>query len=153
MNRQIGMEFNAAFLYLSFSGLMNEYGMRGTGRWLRAHFHEECAHALKILDHLELRRTTAVLPTISSPSFNWETPADLFRIALDHERVVTSSIHSLLSLCRRENDFAGEQLMMDFVREQLHEEATFASIFHALECAAHDPAALLQIDSQLADQL
>ena len=149
MNRQIGMEFNAAFLYLSFSVLMNEYGMRGAGRWLRAHFHEECGHALKILDHMEQRRTEVRIPQISTDSYPWETPADIFRVALDHEKLVTHSIHHLLTLCRREEDYAGELLMMDFVREQLEEECLVSDILHALERCGRDESALLQVDVKL----
>lgn len=150
INEQIRMEFNAAFLYLSFSVNMNEYGMKGAGRWLRAQYLEECGHALRLLDHLELRRAPVQVPHITAPDYTWNSPLDVFRLAWEHECLITRSIHSIVALCRREHDYATQGLLMDYVKEQVEEESQVLDIVEALTRCGNDTSALLQLDSRLA---
>lgn len=149
INEQIRKEFNAAFLYLSFSVNMKEYGMKGAGRWLRAQYLEECGHALRLLDYMELRREPVRIPSITAPDYSWSSPLDIFRLAWEHERLITSSIHSIVSLCRHEEDYATQGLLMDYVKEQVEEESQVADIVTALKRCGHDESALLQLDARL----
>lgn len=151
INEQIRKEFNAAFLYLSFSVNMKEYGMSGAGRWLRAQYLEECGHALRLLDHLVLRRVPVHVPAITAPDYTWNSPLDIFRLAWDHERMITDAIHALVSLCRREQDYATENLLLEYVNEQVEEEDSVSSIVAALQRCGNDASALLQLDAQLGD--
>lgn len=150
INEQIGKEFNAAFLYLSFSVNMKEYGMKGAGRWLRAQYLEECGHALRLLDYMELRRVPVHIPHISSPDYTWNTPLDIFRLAWEHEQLITQSIHSIVSLCKQEEDYATQGLLMEYVKEQVEEESQVEDIVDALSRCGQDASALLQLDAQLA---
>lgn len=150
INDQIRKEFNAAFLYLSFSVNMKEYGMKGAGRWLRAQYLEECGHALRLLDYLELRRVPVQMPHISAPDYSWSTPLDIFRLAWEHEQLITQSIHEMVSLCRQEKDYATQGLLMDYVKEQVEEESQVQDIVDALTRCGNDTSALLQFDTQLA---
>ena len=150
INEQIRKEFNAAFLYLSFSVNMKEYGMKGAGRWLRAQYLEECGHALRLLDYMELRRVPVQIPHIDAPDYTWNTPLDIFRLAWEHERLITQSIHGIVSLCRREQDYATQGLLMDYVKEQVEEESQVEDIVDSLSRCGNDASALLQLDAQLA---
>lgn len=149
INDQIRKEFNAAFLYLSFSVNMKEYGMKGAGRWLRAQYLEECGHALRLLDYMELRREPVRIPQISAPDYAWNTPLDVFRLAWEHERLITQSIHSLVTLCRQEKDYATQGMLMDYVKEQVEEESQVQDIVDALNRCGNDASALLQLDARL----
>lgn len=149
LNEQIRREFNAAFLYLSFSVNMKDYGMRGAGCWLRAQYREECGHALRLLDYLGQRRVPARVPTIAAPDYTWERPLDIFRLALEHERMITRSIHSLVELCSREQDYATLHLLMDYVDEQVEEENSVEEIVAALQRCGNDEASLLLLDARL----
>lgn len=149
LNEQIHKEFNAAFLYLSFSVNMKEYGMRGAGKWLRAQYREECGHALRLLDYMEQRRVPVRVPRIDAPEYTWERPADVFRLAWEHEQMITQSIHQLVALCHREQDYATLGLLMDYVKEQVEEESQVEGIVAALLRCGNDESALLQIDARL----
>lgn len=149
LNEQIRKEFNAAFLYLAFSVNMKEYGMRGAGRWLRLQYREECGHALRLLDYMEQRRVPVRMPRIDAPDYSWERPADLFRLAWEHEQMITRSINDLVSLCRREQDYATLGLLMDYVKEQVEEESQVEAILAALLRCGNDESALLQVDARL----
>lgn len=152
LNEQIRKEFNAAFLYLAFSVNMKEYGMRGAGRWLRAQYREECGHALRLLDYMEQCRIPVRVPGIDAPDYSWETPLDIFRLAYEHEQMITRSIHHLVSVCRNEQDYATLGVLMDYVAEQVEEENQVEAIVAALQRCGHDPSALLLLDARLENE-
>ena len=152
LNEQIRKEFNAAFLYLAFSVNMKEYGMRGAGKWLRAQYREECGHALRLLDYMELRRVPVRVPAVEAPEYTWERPVDIFQLAWEHERMITQAIHSLVSLCAREQDYATQSLLMDYVDEQVEEESRVEDILSALHRCGNDTSALLQVDARLENE-
>lgn len=149
INDQIRKEFNAAFLYLSFSVNMKDYGMRGAGKWLRAQYREECGHALRLLDYMQLRRVPVKVPSIAPADYTWERPLDIFRLAREHERMITQSIYSLVALCEREQDYATQSLLMDYVNEQVEEESRVEDIVAALQRCGNDESSLLQLDMRL----
>ena len=49
-------------------------------------------------------------------------------LALDHEKRVTEQINGLLRIAREENDFASEQFMQWFIKEQVEEVATMSDL-------------------------
>ncbi|MCH5284117.1 MAG: ferritin [Akkermansiaceae bacterium] len=149
LHEQIHKEFTAAFLYLSFSVQMREYGLRGAGKWLRVQYREECGHALRLLDYLDRRRVPAHVPRIDTPDYTWETPLDVFRLALEHEQQITQSIHTLASLCYREQDYATLAELTDYITEQVEEENQVADIVAALKRCGNDASALFQLDLRL----
>lgn len=149
LNAQIDLEFNTAFLFLSLSVQLKEYGMRGAGRWMRSRYHDMCEHTLRILDYLELQRVAVVMPTIAPVDYAWDSPPDLFRVAREHAGRITDAIHRLISLCRREADFSTEQLLMPSVRSQLLMEARLADFLRDLLRCGHDTSAILLFDKSL----
>lgn len=149
LNDQIAKEFTAAFLYLSFSANMHQYGMNGAALWLRAQYYEECEHALRLQDYLLLRRIPVRMPVIDCQDYAWSSPLDVFRLALEHERMITLSIHNLLTLCRHEQDYATENLLLKYVDEQVEEEDSVENIVSALCRCANDESALMQLDARL----
>ena len=149
LNNQISLEFNVAFLFLSLSVQLKDYGMRGAGGWMRSRYHDTCEHTLHILDYLELRRTAVVMPTISPVDYTWDSPPDLFRLARDHAVVISDGIRHLISLCRRESDLATEQLLLPRVRSQLFLESRPSDMLRDLLRCGHDSSALLCFDHSL----
>lgn len=149
LNEQINRVFNAAFLYLSCSVDLKEYGMSGAGNWMRLHYHSECAHALNLLDYMEQRRIAVKMPHISPVDYIWESPPDLFRIAWEHEKIITTALHHLIALCRGEEDFATEQQLLPTVHMRVQEEDRTASILRELQRCGKDECALLNWDEKI----
>ena len=144
VNRQIRLEFESAFLYLAFSGNLRQYGLPGMGHWMREQYREECGHALRFVTHLENRR--------AAPVYTWETPLDLFRLALEHERRITASIHDLLTLCREEKEYATQCLLFDYVKEQVEEELQVEEIVDIMTLCGSRVDELLSLDQKLANR-
>lgn len=149
LNEQINKVFNTAFLYLACSVDLREYGMGGAGNWMRLHYHSECAHALSLLDYMGQRRVAVKMPHISPTSYSWETPIDLFRIAEEHEKIITGVLHNLIVLCREEQDFATEQQLLPLVHQRVQIEDSMAEILRALSRCRKDACALLQLDEKI----
>lgn len=149
VNEQIRIEFNSAFLYLSLSVELKEYGLPGAGHWLREQYREECGHALRLVTYLEKRQAKIIVPEVNRLVCEWNTPLDVFRLALEHERRVSDAINDLLTLCRTEKDYATQNLMFDYVMEQVEEENSVQDILDMFEKSGGSPNALLRIDAQL----
>ena len=150
VNRQIRLEFESAFLYLAFSGNLRQYGLPGMGHWMREQYREECGHALRFVTHLENRRARVVIPAVRQPEYSWQTPLDLFRMALEHEKHITASIHELLTLCREEREYATQCLLFEYVKEQVEEELQVEEIVDIMTLCGTRIDELLSLDQKLA---
>jgi ferritin len=150
VNKQIRLEFESAFLYLAFSGNLRQFGLPGMGHWMREQFREECGHALRFVTHLENRRACVVIPLIAAPVYEWQTPLDLFRLALSHERRITASIHELLTLCSETREYATQCLLFDYVKEQVEEELQVEEIVDIMTLCGSRIDELLGLDQKLA---
>lgn len=149
LNEQMNRVFNAAFLYLACSVDLKEYGMSGAGHWMRMHYHSECAHALGLLDYMGQRRVAAKMPNITPTKYTWESPTDLFRLAKEHEKVVTNALDNLIALCREERDFATEQQLLSVVHRRVQIEDIMDEILRDLLRCGKDSCALLQLDEKI----
>ena len=60
------------------------------------------------------------------------------RLALQQEKRVTDEINGLLRIAREENDFASEQFMQWFIKEQVEEVATMSDLVAVVTRNADD---------------
>ena len=93
-----------------------------------------------------------VIPSVAAPVYTWETPLDLFRLALEHERRITASIHDLLTLCREEREYATQCLLFDYVKEQVEEELQVEEIVDIMTLCGTRVDELLGLDQKLASR-
>jgi ferritin len=77
---------------------------------------------------------------------------DVFENALEHEKKVTSMIHSLYALATKENDYATQVALQWFINEQVEEEATATKVVDRLKIAGNDGAALLILDAEMGNR-
>ena len=147
LNNQISLEFNTAFLFLSLSVRLKDYGMRGAGGWMRTLYHNACDHSLRILDYLTMRHIPVVMPSISPVDYTWDSPSDLFSLAHSHATIVSDAIHRLIVLCRRESDFSTERILLPRIHSQLRLESRLADMLCVLLRCGHDASAIFLFDN------
>ena len=75
----------------------------------------------------------AVLGQIDAVPQSWESPLAAFENVYAHECKVSALINNLLELAKAEHDFASEDFLWQFVREQVEEEATASGIVNRLK--------------------
>lgn len=69
-----------------------------------------------------------VIPGVEAPVPTFEDVIAPVALALAQERRVTEQINALLRIAREENDFASEQFMQWFIKEQVEEVATMSDL-------------------------
>lgn len=149
VNRQIGHELKAGYLYLAMSAHFERVSLVGFASWMREQAQEELEHAMKLFDFMNHRGAEVVLPAIDAPPSDFGTPLEIFQKALEHEQEVTRLIHELYDLCVDQHDHATQLELNWFVTEQVEEEASVGTIVDQLQMAGDNEAAVLMLDREL----
>jgi len=149
LNQQIQKEMYSSNLYLAMSAYFANQNLNGFAHWLRLQSQEELQHALKIFDYLLLRGQDAQVLQINEPPRVWNSPLEAFENVYEHERFVTTSIHSLVETSISVRDFATTNMLQWFVDEQVEEEATASELLERLRLINGNPAGLFMMDREL----
>lgn len=152
VGEQIKHEFYSAYLYLSMAGSFEVANLPGFARWMRKQSEEEREHGMKFFDFLLDRGEQVQLRAIDEPPYAFRSPLDTLEQALEHEKEITSRIHSLYDLAVQENDYPAQVLLNWFVKEQVEEEKAATEIVERLRMAGEDGAALLLLDRELGER-
>jgi ferritin len=152
INEQINSEFEASYTYLAMASFCEQQRFLGAAKWLRGQSDEERMHALKLFDFALARDGSVDLKTIDKPKASFESLAEVFEQALAHEKLVTQQINALYELCFKEKAFAEMTELQWFLTEQVEEEKTAREIVAKFRLVKNDPAAILDLDRELASR-
>jgi len=148
LNQQIQMEMLSSSKYLAMAGWCDRNGFDHSAGFFYKQSEEERKHGMKLFRYLCDQGATAYSPEIPGVSQEFDSLRSVFETALDQEIAVTDSINRIISLCRRESDYATEELMKWYVKEQVEEEYIAR---RCLELIAQIPAdQLYYLDQKLA---
>src|SRR5919201_2354085 len=118
LNEQIGYEFAASQQYIAVS----VYYDAETLPQLAAHFYrqavEERNHAMIIVQYLLDANEKVVVPAVEAPQTDFGDVVEPVALALAQEKRVTEQIGGLATLARETGDYAREQFMQWFIKEQ-----------------------------------
>ena len=131
-NVQIEKEGYSSNLYLSMAVWAETEGLGGVANWLYAQAEEEKMHMLKFIRFVNERGGKAIIPSLEQPPAEWKSVKTLFEEVLKHEHYITESIHSLIPVIQKENDYAALNWIQWFVDEQMEEEASVQAIIDKL---------------------
>lgn len=153
INDQIKAELDSAYLYLAMSAHLDGQNLKGFAHWLRMQWQEETQHALKFYDFLLQRDCRVELKALDTPSFDAETPLEVFELVLKHEQYITARIHELYSLSVEEGDYASQPLLQWFLTEQLEEEESARTILDDLRLVGNKGPSLFLLDRELGERM
>ncbi|CAO0823544.1 Ferritin [Desulfarculales bacterium] len=80
--------------------------LAGFTHWFKVQAQEEMTHALRFYNFIHGSGDRMILGSIKAPETAWASPLACMEAALKHKQYVTSLIHKLVSLARKENDYA-----------------------------------------------
>lgn len=146
LNEQIKHEFYSSFLYLSMASYFENIPLEGFAKWFRKQSKEEHEHAMKIYNYLIDRNLHVDLQAIDKPTVKFNSIAEIFQMALDHERKVTKLIHDLYDLAQQEKDHATHVFLQWFITEQVEEEKNAQDNVDQIQFAENNKAAILVLD-------
>ena len=139
LNGQIGYEFGAAQQYIAVA----VYYDSETLPRLAAHFYrqalEERNHALMMVQYLLDAGLDVAIPGVEAPRTAFADAVEPVALALAQERRVTEQIGGLATLARELGDYAGEQFLQWFIKEQVEEVSSMSSLLTVVERARANP--------------
>lgn len=152
INTQIHRELESAYIYLAMSAYFESEDLPGFAHWMRMQAGEEREHAMRLYEYLHERGGRVVLKAITQPPQDYGSTREAVQNVLDHERMITKSIHDLYELAQRERDFATQSHLQWFIDEQVEEEASAEALLSRLALVEQGQGNLLMLDRELADR-
>jgi ferritin len=149
LNKQINEELYSSYLYLAMAAHCEHGGFEGTAKWLKVQAQEENSHAMRFFEYILEQGGQVELAAIQKPEGAFGSLLDIFEKTSKHEQYITGCINKLVDLAVQEKDYATQNLLQWFVKEQVEEEANASEIVAKLKLAGTQGPSLLFIDSEL----
>jgi ferritin len=128
LNAQIGNELAAHNQYLACAVYYDSLTMPRMAAFFYGQALEERDHATMMIQYLLDTDSDVVIPGVEAPRNSFGDLVAPVALALDQEKRVTDQINGLLRTAREESDFASEQFMQWFIKEQVEEVATMSDL-------------------------
>ena len=128
LNAQIGNELAAHNQYLACAVYYDALTMPRMAAFFYGQALEERGHAMMMVQYLVDTDAEVVIPGVDAPTSAFADVVAPVELALAQERRVTDQINGLLRTAREEGDFASEQFMQWFIKEQVEEVATMSDL-------------------------
>jgi len=149
INDQINFELSSAYLYLSMAAHFESENLSGFAHWMQIQFKEETDHAMKFFHYVYERGGKVTLKAIHQPTTKFKSPLEVFKQVFEHEQKVTSLIYKLYELALKDKDYATQNFLQWFIKEQVEEEKNASEIINMLEMIGDSPVSLIMADRQL----
>jgi len=149
LNKQLNAEMYSSYLYLAMSAYMESVSMKGFAKWLRIQAKEELAHAMKFYDYIIEAGGRVRLTAIEAPKTPWKSAGAVFDQVLAHEQKVTGLINGIMDIAVKEKDYATQNFLGWFVKEQVEEEANASEIVAKILIIGDVPGHLFCLDQEL----
>lgn len=128
LNAQIGNELSAHNQYLACAIYYDALTMPRMAAFFYDQALEERSHAMMMVQYLLDTDAEVTIPAVAAPTSLFADLVAPVELALAQERTVTDQINGLLRIAREASDFASEQFMQWFIKEQVEEVATMSDL-------------------------
>jgi ferritin len=149
LNKQLNAEMYSSYLYLAMSAYMESISMKGFAKWLRIQAKEELAHGMKFYDYIIEAGGRVKLTAIEAPKTPWKSAGAVFDQVFAHEQKVTGLINAIMDTAVKEKDYATQNFLGWFVKEQVEEEANASEIVARITMIGDVPGHLFCLDHEL----
>ena len=149
INRQINAELWSAYLYLAMSMDAEAKTFKGIANWFFVQWLEEQDHARILQNYMNSNGAKVILHPIDKVENKWESPLEMFKQTLKHEKEVTGMINDLVRLAMSEGDFATLSRLQWFIDEQVEEEENARDLVDDFSRAGNDFGTILELDYRL----
>ena len=139
LNAQIGNELGAHNQYLAVAVHFDALTMPRMAAFFYGQALEERDHAMMMVQYLLDTDADVTMPGVDAPKSAFADVVAPIELALDQEKRVTEQINALLKTAREESDFASEQFLQWFIKEQVEEVATMSALLTVVERSADRP--------------
>ncbi|MDF1704099.1 MAG: ferritin [Aeromicrobium sp.] len=138
LNEQLGYEFGAHQQYVAIAAYYDALTMPQMAGLFYQQATEERDHAMMMIQYLLDADAEIRIPALEAPEMSFADVIAPVKLALDQEKRVTDQINELTRIARDENDFASDQVMQWFVKEQVEEVAKMSDLLAVVTRSASD---------------
>ncbi|MFT4084286.1 MAG: ferritin [Nocardioides sp.] len=128
LNVQVGNELASHNQYLACAAYYEALTLPQMAAFFYRQAAEERDHALMMVKYLLDTDAKVEIPAIEAVENDFADVVAPVALALAQEKKVTDQVHHLYRIAREETDFASEQFMTWFVREQVEEVSTMSDL-------------------------
>jgi len=152
INEQVNKELYSAYLYLDIANYYTEEGLDGFANWYNIQAQEERDHALLFVKYLQNNGEKVTLEAIAKPDKTLDSIMAALNVGLEHEKYVTSLIHTIYDAAYSIKDFRTMQFLDWFVKEQGEEEKNAEDLIKKYELFGQDSKGLYMLDNELSSR-
>jgi ferritin len=142
LNEQIGNEFAAHQQYVACAIHYDALTMPQMAAFFYGQALEERDHAMMMVKFLLDTDAEVQIPGVGAPETKFADVLAPVELALAQEKRVSEQVFALTKTAREENDFAAEQFMQWFIKEQVEEVATMNDLLTVVTRAKDDVEAI-----------
>jgi ferritin len=139
LNEQIGHEFAAHQQYVALAVHYDAETLPRLSAFFYRQALEERDHAMMMVQYLLDAGEEPQIPGTPAPKTSFADVVEPVALALDQERRVTEQINALAGVARQEGDYASEQFMQWFIKEQVEEVSTMSDLLTIVTRAQDNP--------------
>ena len=138
LNKQIANEFAAHQQYIGAAVYYDAETLPRLAGFFYRQALEEREHAMMMVKYLLDSDAPVLIPGIPAPVNEFADVVAPVALALEQEKRVTEQINALIGVARRENDFASDQFMQWFIKEQIEEVSKMSDLLTIVKRSTHD---------------
>ena len=139
LNEQIGYEFAASQQYIAVAVHYDDRALPRLAAFFYRQAVEERNHAMMMIQYLLDADEDPQIPGIGAPIGTFGDIVEPVKLALAQERRVAEQVGELARIARDEGDYASEQFMQWFIKEQVEEIASMSDLLRIVEYASESP--------------
>jgi len=147
LNEQIGHEFAASQQYVAIAAHYDAETLPQLAQAFYAQAVEERNHAMMMVQYLIDADADVRIPGVAAPQAGFGDIVAPVALALEQERRVSDQIAALAGIAREEGDYASEQFMQWFIKEQIEEVASMSALLTVVERSKDVP---MEVEQYLA---
>ena len=139
LEEQIANEFAASQQYVAVAVHYDAETLPRLAAFFYAQALEERNHAMMMVQYLLDAGVDPQIPGVAAPTGGFADIVAPVSLALDQERRVSEQINALAGAAREHDDYASEQFMQWFIKEQVEEVATMSDLLKVVERSRDNP--------------
>jgi len=132
-NEQIGRELLASHQYVSIASYFDGRALKKLAELFFKQAEEEREHAMKFVEYLNDVHGKVEIPAVPAPKADFASALEAVKLALQWEMEVTQHINNLMTLAIEQKDYAAQEFLDWFVKEQVEEVSSMQDLVQVVE--------------------
>jgi ferritin len=149
LNAQIKIEALSSANYLAMAAWCDTNGYEHSAEFFYKQADEERGHMLKIFKFVCEMGAKPITPEVTGITQDYTGFREVFEAALEMEIGVSQSVNRVIATARKMNDFATENFMQWFVKEQIEEEYIARRCVELFELIGEEGTGRFMIDKEI----